>query len=242
MGRELYGIFGELHITLKRFFIAVLFSIALGYIDAAVVVYLRTIFFPEGFVFPLLGFGVGQLWDKLLPTETGREAAVFLVIFIAVCLLSRQPQQRFAYFLLIFAVWDVFYYVWLKLLTGWPASVMDWDILFLMPAVWASPVLAPLLISLAMIVCAVVILYRCSVGRPLQAALPDLVGAAFAGFVMVLSFCIAGQYISETSYCSHFYWLVFALGYVSAIALFLKCLFKKESPQKIEQNTSHPNK
>ena len=217
---------------LKKLFAVIIFSIALGYIDASVVVYLRTIFFPDGFSFPLMEFGVGPLWQKLLPIEAGREATVFLVIFIVACLLSRQPQQRFAYFVLIFAGWDIFYYVWLKILTGWPASLMDWDILFLIPFVWAAPVLAPILVSLAMIICAAVILYRCSIGRPFQATLPVLLGAGFAGFIVVLSFCIAGQYISDTDYRSHFYWPVFVLGYIFAIALFLKCLFRKEPPQK----------
>ncbi len=213
----------------KKLFAVIIFSIAFAYIDAAVVVYLRTIFFPNGFIFPLTEFGVGPLWQKLLPIEAGREIAMSVVILTAACLLSRQPQQRFAYFVLIFAGWDIFYYVWLKILTGWPVSIMDWDILFLMPAVWAAPVLAPLLVSTAMIVCAAVILYRCSVGRPLQAALPDLLGAVIAGFVMVLSFCIAGQHISEADYRSHFYWPVFALGCVSAIVLFLKCLFRTKT-------------
>jgi len=212
----------------KKLFAVIIFSIALGYIDASVVVYLRTIFFPDGFNFPLTDFGVGPRWQKLLPIEAGREITMSVVILTAACLLSRQPQQRFTWFLIIFASWDIFYYLWLKLLTGWPASLMDWDILFLIPFVWAAPVLAPILVSLAMIICAAVILYRCSLGRPLQATLPVLVGAGFAGFIMVLSFCIAGQYISDTDYRSHFYWPVFALGYVFAIALFFKCLFKPE--------------
>jgi len=229
MGKEFSRTSEELHKALKLFLAVIAFSIALGYIDASVVVYLRTIFFPSGFVFPLLDFGIGPLWQKLLPIEAGREIAMFVVILTAACLLNRRPQQRFAYFLLIFASWDIFYYLWLKVLTGWPASVMDWDILFLIPFVWASPVLAPLLISLAMIICSAVILYRCSLSRPLRAALPDLLGAVFAGLVIVLSFCIAGQHISETGYRRHFFWPAFALGYVSAIALFLKCLRR---PQK----------
>jgi hypothetical protein len=215
--------------TLKKLLAIIIFSLALGYIDASVVVYLRAIFFPNGFVFPLFDFGVGPLWQKLLPIEAGREIAMFIVIFTAACLSSRQPQQRFAYFLLIFASWDIFYYLWLKILTGWPTSVMDWDILFLMPTVWASPVLAPLIVSLAMIICAAVILYRCSVGRPLQAALLDLLGAAFAGFITILSFCIAGQHIAEPDFRAYFHWELFIPAVLAACVLFLKACYRKQS-------------
>ena len=60
-------------------------------------------------------------------------------------------RQRLAYALVAFGVWDIFYYVWLKVLTGWPHSLLDWDVLFLIPLPWWGPVLAPVLISLLMI-------------------------------------------------------------------------------------------
>jgi len=48
-------------------------------------------------------------------------------------------------------VWDIFYYVFLKMMCGWPHSLLDWDVLFLLPLPWWGPVLAPVLISLLMI-------------------------------------------------------------------------------------------
>jgi hypothetical protein len=66
--------------TFKRFCIVVVFGIAFGYIEAAVVVYLRTIFHPDGFTFPLVNFGVSALWERLLLTEIGREAAIRLFL------------------------------------------------------------------------------------------------------------------------------------------------------------------
>jgi hypothetical protein len=59
--------------------------------------------------------------------------------------------QRFSYFLIGFGVWDIFYYVWLKVILNWPASLFDWDILFLIPIPWIGPVIAPVLVSLIMI-------------------------------------------------------------------------------------------
>jgi len=213
---------------LKRFCIVVIFSIAFAYIEAAVVVYLRTIFHPAHFTFPLTEFGLSPLWKQLSLTEIGREAASLLLISAAAWLFGQNPHQRFAFFATIFAVWDIFYYIWLKVLIDWPASIMDWDILFLIPLVWASPVLAPVLISLALLIFAIIILYRSSRDKPIKVTLTDWFGFVFAGLVVVISFCIAGLHITQPDFKSHFYWPLFALGQILAIALFIKCLLKSK--------------
>jgi len=214
--------------TLKRFCIVVVFGIAFAYIEAAVVVYLRTIFHPDGFTFPLTEFGIGPLWKHLLLTEIGREAASMVLISTAAWLFGRNLRQRFAYFLAIFAVWDIFYYVWLKALLNWPGSIMDWDILFLIPVAWAGPVLAPVLISLTLLIFAIIILCGSSRGRPFKVSLTDWCGFILAGVVVVGSFCYAGLHIMESDFQSYFYWPVFAVGHIGAIALFLRCLLKSK--------------
>jgi len=215
--------------TLVRFVIVVIFSIAFAYIEAAVVVYLREIFHPDGFTFPLTSFGMTPLWKRLLLTEIGREATTLVIIFTSSWLIGRNRQQRTAFFLTIFAVWDIFYYVWLKVLIDWPASVMDWDILFLIPITWAGPLLAPVLVSITLLVFAMMILYRDSCARPLKATIMDWLVFILAAVVVVISFCIAGRHITEPDYQSHFYWPVFAAGLLAAIALFVKCLLKSKS-------------
>jgi hypothetical protein len=212
--------------TFKRFCIAVIFSMAFGYIEAAVVVYLRAIFHPDGFTFPLEVFSIDPMGKRLLLTEVGREAATIVSIFTGAWLFGRNTQQRFAYFLTIFAVWDILYYVWLKILIDWPGSIMDWDILFLMPVVWASAIVYPVLISVTLLVFAIIILYRCSCGRPLRVSLIEWLGFLVAGLIVVVSFCIAGQHTTERDFQSHFYWPLFAVGHIGAIALFIKCLLK----------------
>ncbi len=214
--------------TLKRFCIVVMFSIAFAYIEAAVVVYLRTIFHPGGFTFPLTEFGLSPLWKRILLTEIGREAATMVLIFTSAWLFGRNLLQRFASFSTIFATWDIFYYVWLKVLINWPASIMDWDILFLIPVAWAGPVLAPLLVSATLLSFGAIILYRCSCGRAIKATLTDWFGFVFAGLVVVVSFWIAGWHIAEPDFQSYFYWPLFALGPILAIALFIKCLLKSK--------------
>ena len=214
--------------TIKRFGIVVIFSIAFGYIEAAVVVYLREIFYPDGFTFPLTIFGIDPLWRRFLLTEIGREAATIVLIFTGSWLFGRNRRQRFAYFLTIFAIWDIFYYVWLKVLIDWPVSIMDWDILFLIPNTWASAVLYPVIISITMLLFAAAILYRDARGRPIKVTRADWLVFIIAGVIVVVSFYIPGRHVAEPNYKSYFYWPLFFLGHISAIAVFLKCLLKSE--------------
>jgi hypothetical protein len=221
--------------TITRFVIAVVFSIAFAYIESAVVVYLRVIFHPGGFTFPLSNFDTILQNKAILLTEIGREAATIVLIFTGAWLFGRNLRQRFAYFLTIFAVWDIFYYVWLKVLSAWlnaipnwPRSIMDWDILFLIPLAWAGPIAAPVLVSIILLVFAIIILYRDCRGIPVRAGKMEWLGFIAAGVIVVVSFCIPGPHIAEPDYKSHFYWSIFALGNIIAIALFIKCLLKSK--------------
>jgi len=209
----------------KRFCVVVILGIAFAYIEAAVVVYLREIFYPDGFTFPLAEFGINI--SPLLLTEVGREVATLVVVLTTAWLVGGNHRQRVAYFLTVFAVWDIFFYIWLKVLVDWPASVMDWDILFLIPVTWASPVLAPVVVSVTMLFFAAIILCRFG-ERALKVTLLDWLGFFCAAFLVVISFCIAGRHITEPDFQSHFYWLLFILGDISAIALFVKCLLKSK--------------
>jgi hypothetical protein len=217
--------------TAKAFCIVVVFSIAFAYIEAAVVVYLREIFHPDGFTFPLTTFGRDPRWKPLLLTEIGREAATIVLIFTGSWLFGKNNRQRFAYFMTIFAVWDIFYYVWLKVLLDWPSSIMDWDILFLIPTTWASSVLYPVLISFTMLAFAVVILYRDAHERPIKVTRFDWLFFIVAAVIVVISFCTGGPNVTEPDYKSHFYWPLFAAGLALAVGVFVKCLWKSNPQQ-----------
>ena len=212
--------------TLIRFSIAVAFSIAFAYIESAVVVYLREIFYADGFTFPLVVFNIDPLFKRLFLTEVGREAATIVLILTSAWLFGRKRRQRFAYFLAIFAVWDIFYYVWLKVLLNWPASIMDWDILFLIPMIWASPVLAPVLCSLAMLLFAMIILYRDCFGKTIRVTFLDWFAFCLAGLIIIVSFCIPGPFTNQAEYKKYFYWPLFAVGLLLAVGVFAKCFYK----------------
>ncbi|MFC1738498.1 hypothetical protein ACFL1G_05550 [Planctomycetota bacterium] len=213
---------------LKHLGIVVIFGIALAYFEAAVVVYLRAIFYPGGFIFPLQEFGMTDLWQRLLVTEIGREAASIVLILSAAWLFAGNLRRSLAHFLIIFAIWDIFYYIWLKLLLGWPASIMDWDILFLIPLIWASPVLAPLLVSALLLIFAGIILYRDYRDKPLKAGLADWAGFIISALIVVISFCSAGLHIRQSDYRLYFSWLLFAAGCAAAALIFIRCLKKSK--------------
>jgi len=211
---------------LKRLLVAIIFSIAFGYIESAVVVDLRAIFHPNGFHFPMQVFALTAQGKQLLLTEIGREVATLTLILTAAWLFSRNRQETVAYFMLIFAVWDIFYYVWLKVLLDWPATLLDWDVLFLIPVAWASPVLYPVLVSMATFAFAVVILYRSARGRPLVVTFADWLGWLAAAVVVVVSFCLAGLRMDQPDYASHFHPPLFAIGYAVGVATSIRCLWR----------------
>lgn len=133
--------------------IITLFSIAMGLLESAVVIYMREILYPEGFGFPL-----SPVHPDLMLTELLREGATLVMLLSIGFLAGRNAQERFAWFLYSFAIWDIFYYVFLWLLIGWPESLMTYDVLFLLPSTWIGPVITPLIVSLTMIGFALLIL------------------------------------------------------------------------------------
>ncbi|MBL7916278.1 MAG: hypothetical protein JNL49_14700 [Bacteroidia bacterium] len=133
--------------------LVILFSLAMGFLESAVVVYLREHYYPLGFQFPLVPV---SLTTGI--TEIGREAATVVMLVCIGWLAGFNATTRFAYFILSFAVWDIMYYIGLKLVLNWPVSILEWDILFLIPFPWLGPVLAPCLLSGLMIILALLLL------------------------------------------------------------------------------------
>ena len=111
---------------------------AFGYLEGAVVVYLLYIVYPDGFIFPLR-----PVPPLLLAVEVGREIATLAMLVAAAYFPGGKGRLKFARFLYTFGLWDLFYYVALRIVLGWPASLFDWDILFLIPVPWLAPVSAP---------------------------------------------------------------------------------------------------
>ncbi len=140
--------------SINKIIIVTLFAIAMGFLESTVVVYLRKLYYPNGFNFPLHGF----VDPSILGIEWIREFATIVMLLAIGLLAGKKFYEKFSYFIYAFAVWDIFYYVFLKLILDWPCSLLAWDLLFLIPWPWIAPVLAPILCSILMIITAVLII------------------------------------------------------------------------------------
>jgi hypothetical protein len=131
----------------SRWWVVVTYAVAMAWVESAVVFYLRTMIDRiephQPHPLPFIG-GLG-------PAELVREAATLVMLLAVGTLAGRTWRARLGYTAVAFGVWDIFYYLFLRVLCGWPHSVLDWDILFLLPLPWWGPVLAPTLIAGLMI-------------------------------------------------------------------------------------------
>jgi hypothetical protein len=135
-----------MHSPRKILLYLIAFSIAMGFMESAVVIYLREIYYKEGFAFPLKPMSA-----SLALVEVFREAATVIMLICVGWFAGKTKLQKFAYFNIAFAIWDLFYYIFLYVFLGWPESMFTWDILFLIPFPWVGPVWAPCLLCLLMI-------------------------------------------------------------------------------------------
>lgn len=131
----------------RRWLAVCVFAIAMAWVESAVVYDLRTMVDRiepyQSDPLPLIG--------RLGPVELVREFATMVMLFTVGVLAGKTWRTRLGYSAIAFGVWDIFYYIFLKVICGWPHSLLDWDVLFLLPLPWWGPVLAPMLIALLMI-------------------------------------------------------------------------------------------
>jgi len=139
---------------MKRFIPASIFGIAFGFLEAIVVVYLREIYYPNGFSFPLT-----LLDPQMLKVEIVREFCTIIMLASVGWMLGKTSGEKFSFFIFVFGVWDIFYYLALKIFLDWPETILEWDVLFLIPITWIGPVLAPVICSIGMILIALIYVY-----------------------------------------------------------------------------------
>jgi hypothetical protein len=221
----------------------VLFGVAFGYVEASVVVYLREILQPlreeqladvrHDEVFPLLNSeqlqAGGQGCVGAVTTELGRELATLVILITVALLAARNVREWLAGFMVAFGVWDVFYYVLLRMLLEWPESLWTWDVLFLWPTVWAAPVIAPLLVAVSMIAGGVAILWRESRGRPVRFAWFDGVLILGGALIVIVAFCWDWRNTSAGGWPHAFNWPLFVLGMAVGAAGFVHALWAKHA-------------
>ena len=135
----------EVRAATARWLAVALYAVAMAYVESAAVLYLRTIY---GGVDPV---GPRHTPFDPLPDfvwiEIGREAATMVMLAAVGYLAGARLAGRLGAFAVAFGIWDIFYYVFLWLFAGWPASPLAPDVLFLIPLPWWGPVLSPVIVA-----------------------------------------------------------------------------------------------
>jgi hypothetical protein len=217
----------------KRTVVALLFfGTAFGYLEAAVVSYLRLLHEPARLryypgrapseLFPLLTLeqlrAAGAEQQRTLAVEIGREAATLAMLAAVALAVAENAGQWAAAFVIAFAAWDMAFYAFLKVLLGWPASLFTWDILFLIPVPWAGPVLAPILVSATMIAAGIWHLRSEAHLAPIRIGMGHWVGLITGALVIVVSFAADFRNLMSGGMPHPFNWGVFALGMTIGVA------------------------
>jgi hypothetical protein len=198
-----------------RWLIVVIFASAMAWMESATVVYLRVL---VGRIDPYqanplpVSVGLGK-------TELIREAATLIMLLTAGLLAGRTWRSRLAYALIAFGVWDIFYYVFLAIISAWPRSLLDWDVLFLIPLPWWGPVLAPVLIASLMIIGGTLVVRADQPERPIwpnwKAWALNLGGVVLALIIFMLPALQSlanGMGSVRQALPSEFYWLPFIVA------------------------------
>ncbi len=200
--------------SLKHLFIWLfIYAAGMAYLESTIVVYLRALYYPGGFSVEMAGIPF-----EMLKIEIFREAAT-MVMLLAVAVISGETRfQRMGVFLFCFGVWDIFYYIWLRILIGWPAGLLDWDVLFLIPSLWLGPVAAPVLVSIGL--CGTgLIFYRydlppCHIRSGILPWILILTGCA----LILLSFMLPGTGLAPHAEDLRYPWWLFFTGAIPACA------------------------
>lgn len=220
-----------------RFLALTVFAVGMAYVEAACVVYLWEILYPEGFKFPLV-LVVEKQYETLVAIELGRELATMVMLAGCAIAAGRTRVQRVASFLFLFGAWDILYYFWLRVLTEltarfpvFPASLGTWDILFLIPVPWTGPVFAPMVVALTMMFFSAMLVIAERRGARIKPDLRFWVIQAIAALMIFGSFAwnyrevFAGKAPS-----SYPYWLLFPAEIIAITAfvyLIRDCFYRK---------------
>jgi len=203
--------------TMRRLTWLTIYAVAMAYLESAVVVYLRALYYPQGFAFPLV-----LLPSGMVAIEIGREAATIVMLLGVAAVASEDGWDLFLAFCYSFGVWDIFYYVWLWVFVRWPPSIFTWDILFLIPVPWVGPVLAPLVVSAALIASSVALAGLKRRGTRLHFAAPVWAAAMAGGTIVLGSFMIDFLAVVRGGEPAPFRWGLFGAGVgIAAVGLLL---------------------
>lgn len=200
------------------------FGISFGFVEAAVVVYIRAFTAPHreaaglarDDLFPVLTPRKGPVPEEVVRmwrVERLREVATLALLWSAGMALGRTRTARIAVFLVAFGLWDFAFYLGLRYLIEWPPSLMTPDLLFLLPVPWWGPVLAPLMAAALMVAGGSRYLWK-----PFLVRAGHWVGMAGGSLIMILAFCWDAQLLLHGGIPERFEWPLYLTGLGTALA------------------------
>jgi hypothetical protein len=208
-----------------------IYAAAMGFLEAICVVYLRQ----------LIDFSNPNIIDALaiikrFPIEHVREACTLIMLFTMAWAAGFNWRVRTANFFYMFGLWDIIYYLGLKIFDQWPSSLLEWDCLFLIPKPWYGPVLAPILISCYFILfCYLVMIYEYSKLKIIF-SIPVILSQIIAFIFWYYSFVKDSNHIISNGYTGITYsWFYFICGLITGI-LGIWILIKRINNQKLSLN------
>jgi hypothetical protein len=201
--------------SFRRLPLVALYAIAMAYVEASVVVYLREMRDIDDLMRDL-----PTTVDRFAAIEIGREAMTVVMLLAVGWIAGKSLQDRLGHFVFAFGLWDIAYYVWLATFEGWPRSPLDWDVLFLIPVPWWGPVLAPVLIACMMCIGGAAAVYGADRGVAWRLSWSNAAVAAAGIAIVLLTFTIdALQAVPDGTSAvararpSQFLWPVFLVGF-----------------------------
>jgi hypothetical protein len=191
------------------------FSVAMAYLESAVVVYLTL----------ALGGSVGEIFPlrpaieagELVAIEVGREVATLVMIGTVGVLVGRTWVERLAWSAVVFGTWDIGYYAWLYVFAGWPGSPGTTDLLFLIPVPWVGPVWSPVAGSVALVVVGLLAARALRSGGALVLQRWHWIAGLAGGVLVILSWTVDAGAVTGGGLPGPYPWPVFAAGLLLAL-------------------------
>ncbi len=203
--------------------IVIAYAGAMAYLEAAVVVYLQlALGLQVGAIFPLLPASEA---GNLVAIEAGREAATLVMIATVGLLIGRTRLERLAWSAVIFGVWDIGYYVWLHVFSGWPPTPDTPDILFLLPVPWVGPIWSPVAVSAALVGVGLAAASTIRSDRRLAVARWHWAAGIGGGLLVVLSYTLDAGRLMDGGLPGPYLWPIFAIGMLLAMGAALDALW-----------------
>ena len=154
--------------VIKTITVVSIFAIAMAYLESAIVVYLRDIYDIKNLLTDL-----PTKPDNYTLIEIGRELFTLVMLATVGWIAGQKWADRIGFAAIAFGIWDIFYYLWLAVFIGWPESLFEWDILFLIPLPWWGPVYSPLLIAVLMIAGGAIAVFKTTKGIAIKLSVVD---------------------------------------------------------------------